>query len=623
MELNRKQLFSGVVVKVNGLYYFSSRKGHLYNLPQTEEVKQLCNNGKLCVFELVTGRNDQFLYGKIVEVMGNSGDPIPEGKAIAKSYDLIREPSQKVMDEVASIPQEVSGDQIKNIADLRDVPFVTIDPDTAKDFDDAVYACKNPDGTYTLKVAIANVASYIKPGSALFQYALEAGNSSYLGNTCYPMLVEELSNGICSLNEKVDRLAFCTTCTIRPNGQLVNYKIEPAVINSNHRLTYKEADYLYFGENHTGDTLDHSAKKEETLDVLDSLSCLYDVANILYKARMKRGAFDIDSKKLSFKLDESGTKVLKYEKDHDEVFTSVIEETAILTNEIWGEVSERFKLPFFYRNHRQIDNEKISDLRHKLSQFDIKLPKSVRSQDLQKIIDNVRGKRIEEYVVSTILKAMESAYYDVENLGHAGLAIVHNNFKSFKQMTSDRVQTISSVIDDARRAYFLETGRSNGLCFDGDITHCAYAQTTSPIRRGSDLVNQMQMQEFINNGSKLYKTYDLIEYSEKLNFFERNSAKAEIEYDDMLSAKWGMDNIGKVFLNCIVVSLGENAAKVVTPDGYRMSLPYGEGVKKKYLKIGTRLARVSIDSASLCPPRVICKRDLNMKKESEAEENIR
>ena len=615
---NKKHLVRGVIVFKHGTYYFQNSRGDMFQVLQNEETKKLYESQQICLLE-VGGYKGDSLFGNIVEVFGKSGDPIPEGRAIAKAYGLIREPSEDVLREVKKLPYEVPESMKKGITDLRDVPFVTIDPDTAKDFDDAVFAERNEDGTITLRVAIANVAAFVKKDSALFDYGMENGNSAYLGDTCYPMFPEKLSNGICSLNEGVDRIVMCTTCTVKSNGELTGYKIEPAVINSKNRLTYKEADYLYFGENAVGDDIDHSAVKDKVSDeVMASLEALYDVASDLYHARMKRGAFDIDAKKLRFKLAPNGIDVIGYEKDHYEQFTSVIEETAILTNEIWGEVAENFNIPFQYRNHKSIDYEEMYDLRNQLKPFNIDIPKGASTQTLQKVIDSVKGKRIEEFVVSSILKAMESAYYNPENIGHAGLAIIHDEFRSFHKLTNGKDISKDKAIEYARKKYFNITGRHNGLSFIGDISHSAYAQSTSPIRRGSDLLDQIQMLEFLNTGNYTFKTRELMEYADHLNSRERSADRAEKEYDDMLSAKWGADNMGKIFPNCHVVALNENEAKVVTPDGYRMNLPYdASGIKRKYLKIGSKIGNAQIDKVTICPPRVVCTTKILEKKNEE------
>ena len=599
----------GMIVMKKGTYYFQNRKGDLFEIAQNKETIEMYRNNRILICELSPNLREGSYFASISSVMDSNGkDPIPEGKAIVSAYGIEKEVPASVREEVKAIPKIVTAKEWKGWADLRDVPFVTIDPDSAKDFDDAVYAELNPDGTYTLKVAIANVANYIKKESALFEHAQELGNSSYLGDTCYPMLPEELSNGICSLNEKVDRLVMCTTCRITPTGEILEYKIEPAVINSNHRLTYKEADYIHFGRNAQGDTQDHSGVIAKTIDVKSSLANLYEVAQILKRARMRRGSFDINSNVLQFKLDSSKTRVEAFEKEHQEEFTSVIEETAVITNEIWGEVAKNLGIEFSFRNHKQIEPEKLSTIKGKLRPFGIKINNSASSKTLQSILNFVKGKRIEEYVTSTILKAMESAYYDSENIGHAGLGIISKDNSEHLRVLQDR-SLQESRLEEARRRYFMQTGSVNGLAFEGDISHSSYGHTTSPIRRGSDTINQMQFLSIITEGKQLFTGEEIAERCTRLNFTERNSAAAESEYNTMLAALWASNNIGKMFRDCTVVDMGKYDVDILTPEGFRLKVPYSEnGFNKQYTKVGQRVDAVSIDEVSTYPAKVIgCK----------------
>lgn len=599
----------GMIVMKRGTYYFQNRKGDLFDVSQNKETIEAYQNNRILICDLSANLREGTYFATVNAVVESNGkDPIPEGKAIATAYNIGQEFPREVVQETRAIPKIVTRKDWQGFADLRHIPFVTIDPDSAKDFDDAVFAEQNEDGTYTLRVAIANVASYISKGSALFENAQELGNSSYLGDVCYPMLPEELSNGICSLNEKVDRLVMCTTCRIAPTGEILEYKIEPAVINSNHRLTYKEADYIHFGRNAEGDTKDHSGIIAKTIDVKDSLADLYAVSQILNRARMKRGSFDIDSNVLQFRLDSSKTRVETFEKDHQEEFTSVIEETAVITNEIWGEVAKNLGINFSYRNHKQIDPEKLLALKGKLRPFGIKINNTSSSKSLQSILNFVKGKRIEEYVTSTILKAMESAYYDSTNIGHAGLGILEKDAKANTEALYD-VKLQEERLEAARRKYFVENGTVNGLAFSGDISHSAYGHTTSPIRRGADLINQMQMLSVITQGKESFTRAEIADRCIHLNSTERNSASAEKEYNTMLSALWAADNIGKVFRDCTVVDMGKFEADILTPEGFRLKVPYTDhGLSKQYLKIGQRVDSVSIDSVSTYPAKVIgCK----------------
>jgi len=613
---SQKKRQLGMITEKYGVFYFQNRKGDLFDIVQNEQIKDLYANNKVIICQLLPNlkENSYFaVFDSVVESNGN--DPIPEGKAIASVYGLIKKMPSAVVDQVKGVSQVVTKENCKGVSDLRPIPFVTIDPDSAKDFDDAVYAKKNDDGTYTLKVAIANVAKYVSKDSPLFNYAMELSNSSYLGETCYPMLPVELSNGICSLNENVDRLVMCTTCTIGQNGEIINYYIEPGVINSRHRLTYKEADYIHFGKNAAGDEQDHSRMIAKTIDVKDSLSDLYDVANILNKARSKRGSFEIDSKKLNFIFDESHTRVESFCKEHQEKFTSVIEETAVLTNEIWGNVAENLGLNFCYRNHNQLSDEKIPIISGKLKPFGIKLSTNPSGRTLQAILKFVKGKRIEEYVTSTILKALDNAYYSETNNGHAGLGIVLDSRRSNKQYMQNS-SFKKEKLQNAKRDFFIKTDNKNGIFFDGDISHSAYGHTTSPIRRGADLINQLNFLNVIENEEQLFSKSEISDRCINLNFKERNSAEAEKEYDTMLSALWGIDHIGYPFHDCTIVDLGKFEADIVTADGFRLKLPYSkDGLNKHYAKIGQSIKVVSIDNVSTYPARIIgCKgykKDIN------------
>ena len=610
MAIKENRRYSGIVVQNRaGKYLFKTQRGSIFDIVQDQQAKDLCEKQMICVFEQLETKNTDDKFGRIIKVLGNVGNLKAESDSIIETYQLDKETTREAQVEVDKTPNVVSAKECNGVADLRYIPFVTIDPDTAKDYDDAVYACKNPDGTYTLKVAIANVAHYVGADSALFQHAVERGNSTYLGSssTVFPMLPEKLSNGICSLNENVDRLVMCTTCTIKPTGELVNFSIEPAVINSRHRLTYKEADYLYFGENAVGDNLDHSDVVKKTEDVRDSLSNLYDVSQILYKARMKRGSFDINSPELEFKISPNFDDVIGYSLGHNEKFTSVIEETAVITNEIWGEVADRAGFGFAFRDHKQIEECKIGELRNKLKQFDLNVPKGVNNKGLQRIINLVRGKRIEEYVVSQILKSMDSAFYSTTNIGHAGLGIATG--EDFKSQRNVAVMNRGDmgIVDSARMAYFKQTGSHNGLYFDGDIAHRAYGQTTSPIRRLSDLVNQLQMISVIKEGVPLFKRNQITDLCDRMNYCEKNSAQAETDYSDMLCAHWAINNIGKSFDNCTIVNFGEKHSEVKTADGLKVLLPFDyTGIKRKYLRIGKRLDNIVISQVKTNPARIEC-----------------
>lgn len=591
----------GHVVHNGQCYVFRSKKGFEYNIIQDSQAQNLALSKELCLFEDIKSKNPNEIIGIIRKNFGKGGDPIPEGRAIAENYNLIAEIPYDVKKELAKIPDHVKPQDVINYSDQRDIDFITIDPDNAGDYDDAVWAKKNPDGSYELRVAIANVAHYIPSQSKLFDYAIQNGNSTYLGNNVYPMLPEKLSNGICSLKEQSNRVVICTTCTINPDGTLNGFKLEPAVIKSRHRLTYKEADYIRFGKNADGDSSDHKGIVAKTVDVQDSISALFELSQILYDARMKRGAFDIDEKEFEFELNAEGTKVLDYSIAHNEVSTGVIEETAIITNEIWGAIAKKLGIPFNYRNHIMNNADKTSGkLQAELNKFNIVIPKKLDGKNIQKIINSVKGKRIEAFVVKTLLTSLQPATYSVENHGHVGLGIKCENNPESRIINTDQ------RIEQARSKYFKETGSPYGLSFDGDISHSTYVHSTSPIRRGSDFVNQSQMLSIIMNNRVLFNNQQIEDMSISFNYNEKNSKMAEIDYNDMLFALWAGENIGLRIDNCFISELGEKQAIIMSDKGLKFIMPYTMiDFDKKYLKIGKEFKSVTISKASLYPPKII------------------
>lgn len=561
-----------------GKYFFKVRTDdEIVTIPQDDLAKKLAYSDEICILEVLESveQTSAESTGKIIEVMGKEGDPIPEGLAIANVHSLINSISQEVLEQTDKIDCNIKPHEFKLNKDLTKTKFITIDPDGAKDFDDAVYAKKNVDGSYTLMVAIANVSNYIPTNSPLFEHAMERGNSTYLGGTVYPMLPENLSNGICSLNENCDRLAMTTTINIAPSGEILSYTIEPSIINSHHRLTYKEVDHIHFGMSQTGEeSPKFKGLTAKTLNVKESIDTLFELSDILEKQKINRGALDISSRLSNFILDKSGTKIMHIEKEKSEKSTKVIESTAVLANEVWADACERMNIPFVYRNHQTIDDENEGKLSNKLSTFNLSLPENPSGHDIQKIIKQVRGEKIEEVVVSLILKAMQEAYYSTANAGHMGLGIADvSEFQMFDN-SNEEVDT-DKVIDGARREYLKHNGSYNGLHFQGDISHMAYGHTTSPIRRGADLLNQHQMLNVIYQGNPKFDKATLNKLCANLNKNERNSCEAEMEYYKLLSSLWVKDHIGEVYKG-IITSFGKHELQILTDDCLKFNVRYSE-----------------------------------------------
>lgn len=581
-------------------FVFESTRGEVFRIMKDAQAEKLANSHEMCILESVTSKNPEEKFGKIVEVIGSGLDVKTLTRAIGASFGFHSKFQTAVEEEAKRIPDYVRESDTKGFADRRNIPFVTIDPDTAKDYDDAVWACKNSDGTYTLKVAIANVAYYVNAGSALFNEAKQRGNSNYLGDIVYPMLPEKLSNGICSINEGVDRLAMLTSCVVAPDGALRSYSMEPAVIRSHHRLTYKEADYIHFGENASGDTDDHKGIIARTFDVKDSLDALLEVSEILRNARMRRGALDIPEREYEFTYSADGKRIVDFATAHNEKYTSVIEETAILTNEIGGYIATILDLPFIYRNHKFVENrDQIKLAQNDLKKFGIKMPSTPTGKNLQKIINDVKGKRNEDYVIKTTLSTMTPAMYSLDNEGHIGLAI--SCPKPDRHQNNDP----QSRIDEARERYLKLNGSCHGLSFEGDIEHIAYGPTTSPIRRSADTCNQSLFMHMIMKGQIPIGEQQLEEVIESGNYNERISKQAESDCNDMLFASWAREYVGEPLEGCYIIDMGQKEAKVRSPKGLTFWVPYKYiDCERQYIKIGRVLKSLTISDVKVNPPKI-------------------
>lgn len=553
-------------------YYFVEKDGFSYfNLPQDDLAKRLAYSNELVIVDIDSSDSLSNPSVKVVEILDKPSDPIPEGYAIAKIHNLIREISEDVRQQVAQIPDKVdTKKELKTFRDLRYIPYITIDPDSANDFDDAVFAEKLDNGTYLVSSPIANVSKYIGgKDSPLFKQVLERGTSTYLGNIVYLMLLEELSNGICSINEGVDRLSLCTTAHIDEDGNVLDYWIEPAVINSRHRLTYAEVDYIYDGTCKKGKTPDDfKGIVAKTIDVKPSIEALFEVSDILKNHRLLRGELDIESRRPVFRLDETGRRIVAVEQEHEEVSTGVIESVAMLVNELNMDAFTRMGVPCIYRNHILPDERSEVILREGLERFGLHLPQVLTGYDLHTVIDKVKGKNIAEPATALILKSLKNAYYSTENDGHVGVGIVKDEYADYREVDS-KVE-----IEKARQNYFKRIGTPYGLYFDG-VKHLAYGHITSPIRRGADTIDQMQMMSVITQGDILFDKETLQGYVQKFNELERNSDKASKEYDDMLAGIWANDHIGEAFDGVIVQFDADNVV-IMTDDNIKIHIPYNQ-----------------------------------------------
>ncbi|EGO63708.1 ribonuclease R [Acetonema longum] len=353
--------------------------------------------------------------GKIVEILGKSGDPGIEVLSILKRHNLSEDFPKPVLRAASEAPETISPEEISGRRDLRHLPIVTIDGEDAKDLDDAVYVERQSNGNYLLGVYIADVSHYVREGLALDKEARQRGTSVYMVDRVLPMLPPRLSNGICSLNAGQDRLGLSIHMEINERGQVVHYELFPAVIRVKDRLTYTVVRSIL--------TEPESELRNQYRHQVAHLEEMERLCRILRDKRMRRGAIDFDFPEIKVKLDEKG-KPLELVKRVRTIAESIIEEFMLAANEAVAEHLSNLKIPSLYRIHEEPESEKITRLNVLLHNFDLKLvnTEEVEPMALQKVLQKIAGTPEEKIISTIVLRSMKQARYEADNLGHFGLA---------------------------------------------------------------------------------------------------------------------------------------------------------------------------------------------------------
>jgi ribonuclease R len=445
--------------------------------------------------------------GRITEIIGDSRDTGVDILSIMKTYGLTESFPDDVMQQAAGIPDSISEEMRRGRRDLRDLRMITIDGEDAKDLDDAVSIQKLPDGCYRLGVHIADVSYYVTEDSPLDKEALKRGTSVYLVDRVIPMLPKKLSNGVCSLNPNVDRLAFTVMMDIDDKGKVLKHDIFESVIKTNERMTYTDVYKLL----ETADT----ALLERYGYLMDDLRAMKELALILRSKRVDRGAIDFDFDEAKVIVDENGKPI--YVKRYEiTIANRIIEEFMLVCNETVAEHFHWLGVPFVYRIHEEPDPEKIMAFAEfaKNLGYPLKGINHIHPGALQDLLDKVRGSR-EEMIVSTVmLRSMAKARYSNQNIGHFGLA-----------------------------ARF-------------------YCHFTSPIRRYPDLIIHRLMKEELKGGlteeRESYLTQRLPDIAISCSERERAADEAERETEDLKKVEYMREKLGETFEGIIsnVTSFG-------------------------------------------------------------------
>ncbi|QRN84927.1 ribonuclease R [Clostridia bacterium] len=357
--------------------------------------------------------------GRIVEILGYPDEVGVDILSVIKSYELPLDFPKDVLEEAAKMPQTIENEDLSGRKDLRHLATVTIDGADARDLDDAVTISKDKEGNFLLGVHIADVSHYVKKNTVLEKEAHKRATSVYFPDRVIPMLPVELSNGICSLNAKVDRLSMSCEMVINHQGKVLSSEIGPSVIQVDERMNYADVTELLEG--------DDVELKKRYQDFLPMFKTLAELRDILKSRRMKRGAIDFEFPEVKVVMNDDGTvKELKIRSRT--ISESIIEECMLVANETVAEHLHWLEMPTIYRVHESPSLEKIERLNNMLKKYDLKVEQT--GEDIQprvyaELMEKIKGEPYEEELSIMLLRSMMHARYLPESVGHFGLAATY------------------------------------------------------------------------------------------------------------------------------------------------------------------------------------------------------
>ena len=451
--------------------------------------------GHKVLVKITNKLKDNNYKGEVIKILGHKNDPGVDILSITNEMGIPDTFSEEVMNELNNIPDEVLEKDLINRTDLRKEIIFTIDGDDTKDIDDAISIEKIGDN-YKLGVHIADVSYYVKPNTALDSEAFDRGTSVYLADRVIPMLPHKLSNGICSLNPNVDRLALSCIMEIDSNGNVVDYDILQTVIRSKIQMTYKKVNQI----------LEENIIPDGYEEFVDKLKMMNDLAHILRKNKENRGYIDFDIDESKIIVDDKG-KAIDITLRNRGAGEKLIEDFMIAANETVATHVYYMDLPFIYRVHGEPNEEKINNFMRFLNILGYKVKEDIKKitpKTMQNILGQLKDKKEFHLLSALLLRSMQKAIYDTNNIGHFGIA-----------------------------------------------SKC-YTHFTSPIRRYPDttvhrLLHTYLFDNNINNDTISYYERELPFVAEHASNMERRSIECERAVDDMKKAEYMMDHIGEEF----------------------------------------------------------------------------
>ncbi len=493
---------------VIGEFYLENGVGHLIldeeNLKmnviiEKDDIHGAVDGHKVQV-RLLEQKSDHTYRGEVTKILGHKNDPGVDILSIVYKYNISDTFPEEVIEQLKTIPSEVSDEDKVGRTDLTDITIFTIDGDDTKDIDDAVSIKKLQNGNYELGVHIADVSYYVKEGTPLDVNAMDRGTSVYLVDRVIPMIPHQLSNGICSLNEGVERLTISCVMEINLDGKIVDYNIFPSYIRSRKKMTYKNVNSI----------LEKNIVPEGYEEFADDLRLMAELAKILRKSKIKRGYLDFDVDEAKILVDEKchPTDIVLRERGVGE---NLIEDFMIIANECVATHIFYMELPFIYRVHEVPKEEKIHDFLSYIGTLGYVYKGNMKDNNpkaVQGLLEFLKDKKEFKILSSLLLRSMQKAVYKPQNLGHYGLA-----------------------------------------------SKC-YTHFTSPIRRYPDTTVHRLLRTYLFNNDLSPETISHWEnklpvVAEIASSRERASINCEREVDDMKMAEYMEDHIGEEFKGMI------------------------------------------------------------------------
>ena len=451
--------------------------------------------GHKVLVKITSKLKDNNYKGEVIKILGHKNDPGVDILSITNEMGIPDTFSENVMKELDNIPDEVKEEDLVNRTDLREEVIFTIDGDDTKDIDDAI-SIEKVGKNYKLGVHIADVSYYVKPNTALDSEAFDRGTSVYLADRVIPMLPHKLSNGICSLNPNVDRLALSCIMEIDENGNVVDYDILQTIIKSRIQMTYKKVNQI----------LEENSVPKGYEEYIDKLRMMADLAKILRKNKENRGYIDFDIDESKIIVDDKG-KAIDVTLRNRGTGEKLIEDFMIAANETVATHIYYMELPFIYRVHGEPNEEKINNFMRFLNILGYKVKEDIKKitpKTMQNILSQLKDKKEFHLLSGLLLRSMQKAIYDTNNIGHFGIA-----------------------------------------------SKC-YTHFTSPIRRYPDttvhrLLHTYLFDNNISNETISYYERELPFVAEHTSNMERRSIECERAVDDMKKAEYMMDHIGEEY----------------------------------------------------------------------------